>query len=374
MRTLLWSAAVACSAGAVADEAAPVAAAPAATSPSAAAPPSAWRDPVDLPAEIQPQAEHSLLLDMVEAGTVAIAVGERGTVLTSTDRSHWEQVAGVPTRATLTAVAAVGNKAWAVGHDGVILASSDAGQHWTLQRKDPWQPPDAGAEADPRQGVPLLDVLFLDENNGFAVGAYSQLLVTHDGGTTWTAQLVHDGSIATGGNGPTGSSSGTFSREQLAIGDEADPHFNAIARTGDGSLFIAGERGAAFRSRDRGQTWQHLKWPYNGSMFGVIGFEAQHVLAFGLRGHAFESDDLGEHWTEVKTGTELSLLGGSALPNGGAALVGANGLVLLRRSPTEAFKSGTMTPSGVLAAVLQAEGGGAFTVAGENGVGRFQPK
>ena len=137
MRTLLWSAAVACSAGAVADEAAPVAAAPAATSPSAAAPPSAWRDPVDLPAEIQPQAEHSLLLDMVEAGTVAIAVGERGTVLTSTDRSHWEQVAGVPTRATLTAVAAVGNKAWAVGHDGVILASSDAGQHWTLQRKDP---------------------------------------------------------------------------------------------------------------------------------------------------------------------------------------------------------------------------------------------
>ena len=62
------------------------------------------------------------------------------------------------------------------------------------------------------------------------------------------------------------------------------------------------------------------------------------------------------------------------MPNGGAALVGANGLVLLRRSPTEAFKSGTMTPSGVLAAVLQAEGGGAFTVAGENGVGRFQPK
>ena len=98
------------------------------------------------------------------------------------------------------------------------------------------------------------------------------------------------------------------------------------------------------------------------------------MLAFGLRGHSFESDDLGEHWNEVKTGTELSLLGGSALPNGGAALVGANGLVLLRRSPTEAFKSGTMTPSGVLASVLQAEGGGAFTVAGENGVGRYQPK
>ena len=41
-------------------------------------------------------------------------------------------------RVTLTAVTAVGNKLWAVGHDGVILASTDAGQHWSLQRKDPW--------------------------------------------------------------------------------------------------------------------------------------------------------------------------------------------------------------------------------------------
>jgi photosystem II stability/assembly factor-like uncharacterized protein len=369
VRTLLCGAALVCNGVAVADETAAAAAAPA-SAPAAA---SAWHDPVDLPAEVQPQASHAVLMDMVEAGTIAIAVGERGTVLTSSDRTHWEQIANVPTRATLTAVAAVGNKAWAVGHDGVILASSDAGQHWTLQRKDPWQPPADGAAVDPRQGMPLLDVLFLDESMGFAVGAYSQLLTTRDGGATWTAQVVHD-SAAAPGAGPTGSSSGTFSKEQLAIGDEADPHFNAIARTGDGSLFIAGERGAAFRSRDRGQSWQHLKWPYNGSMFGVIGFEGQHVLAFGLRGHAFESDDLGDHWNEVKTGTELSLMGGSALPGGGAALVGANGLVLLRRSPGEAFKSGTMTPSGVLAAVLQAEGGGAFTVAGENGVGRYQPK
>lgn len=334
-----------------------------------------WRDPVDLPAEIQPQATHAVLLGLAESGSVAIAVGERGTVLTSSDRGHWTQSADVPTRATLTAIAVVGNKAWAVGHDGVILASSDAGQHWSLQRKDPWQAPAAGAApASPRQGAPLLDVLFLDDNTGFAVGAYSQLLTTHDGGATWTEQKVADGDAASGETTGSATSAGTFSHEQLAIGDEADPHFNAIARTADGSLFIAGERGAAFRSRDQGRTWQHLKWPYNGSMFGVIGFEGQHVLAFGLRGHAFESDDLGDHWTEIKTNTELSLLGGTALPGGGAALVGANGLVLVRRAGGEAFKSGTVTPSGVLAAALSAEGGQAFTVAGENGIGRYQPK
>jgi len=312
---------------------------------------------------------------LAEVGNSAVAVGERGIVLTSTDRSHWTQV-DVPTRSTLTAVSAVGKKVWAVGHDGVILFSADAGQHWTLQRKDPWKPAAADAAApDPRQGVPLLDVLFLDENTGFAVGAYSQLLGTHDGGATWVEQKVANDNVAAGGNGaPVAGGSGTFSHEQLAIGDETDPHFNSIARTGDGSLFVAGERGAAFRSRDMGRTWQHLKWPYSGSMFGVVGFEGQHVLAFGLRGHAFESDDLGDHWSEVKTGTELSLLGGVALPNGGAALVGANGLVLLRKSTTEAFRSGAVEPSGALAAVLPSEGGVAYTVVGENGVGRYQPK
>jgi len=151
----------------------------------------AWRDPVDQPSELMPQAAHALLLGLTEVGNAAVAVGAHGIVLRSTDRSHWEQVADVPTRSTLTAVTAVGNKLWAVGHDGVILASADAGQHWTLQRKDPWHaPPGDAATSDPRQGTPLLDVLFLDESNGFAVGAYSQLLVTHDGGTTWAAQRV----------------------------------------------------------------------------------------------------------------------------------------------------------------------------------------
>ena len=339
--------------------------------------PSAWRDPVNLPAEAMPLTSRSLVLGLASVGNTAVAVGERGAILLSTDRQTWTQVPDVPTRATLTAVAAFGNRAWAVGHDGVILTSGDVGQHWTLQRKDPWQASEAGAAApDPRQGAPLLDVLFTDENTGYAVGAYSQLLTTKDGGLTWTSQKVSGAGAAAGGKGdePVAAAGGTFSKEQLAIGDETDPHFNSIARTGDGSLFIAGERGAAFRSRDQGRTWQPVKWPYNGSMFGVLGFEGQHILAFGLRGHAFESEDLGEHWNEIKTGTELSLLGGMPLSGGGAVMVGANGLVLLRRTATEPFHSGVMEPAGVLSAVLPAEGGVAFTVAGENGVGRYQPK
>jgi len=338
-----------------------------------------WRDPVDRAAETMPLAAHALLLGMTESGTTTIAVGERGIVLLSTDREHWNQIADVPTQATLTAVTAVGERVWAVGHDGVIIASSDAGRHWSLQRKDPWQPlpADASGPGDPRQGAPLLSVLFLDETNGFAVGAYSQLLVTHDGGATWTHQdvVVHPSGQTAAAAKPQGDGDDwTFTRSELAIGEESDPHFNAIARTGSGALFIAGERGAAFRSRDQGKTWEHIKLPYEGSMFGALGYEGEHVLTFGLRGHVYETDDLGTQWKEVPTDSNLSLIGGVRLSNGGAALVGTNGLVLVRRSAEEALKAGSVQPASTLAAILPAEGGATFTVAGENGIGRYQPK
>lgn len=335
-----------------------------------------WKDPVDLPVEVLPLVARSLLLGLVETEQGTVAVGERGAVLVSSDRATWTQIANVPTRATLTAVTAAGAKLWAVGHDGVILASADGGRHWILQRKDPWHeaPEDEVGESDPRQGAPLLGVLALDEKHVIAVGAYSQLLMTQDGGENWTTRSVADHSAANAAAAAAAAKQNwTFSEQELEIGDESDPHLNAITRTGDGSLFVAGERGVAFRSNDQGQTWQRVKWPYDGSMFGVIGFEGRHVLAFGLRGHAYESADLGEHWREIDTGTELSLLGGARLSDGGAVLVGANGLVLLRRSSGDAFHAGTASPAGALVAALPADGSTSFILAGENGISRFRP-
>src|SRR5690606_36931152 len=81
---------------------------------------------------------------------------------------------------------------WAVGHDGIILHSSDGGQNWQTQRHDPWHAPAEDAYDDNiRQGVPLLDVLFSDAEHGFAVGAYALLLATSDGGKTWQEVEIH---------------------------------------------------------------------------------------------------------------------------------------------------------------------------------------
>jgi len=267
----------------------------------------------------------------------------------------------------------VNDHAWAVGHDGVILHSADGGQTWTRQRAKPYDP----ASTDPRNGAPLLDVLFLDEQHGFAIGAYSLLLRTSDGGNTWEDVKLSAGGAAPAAAAPAKGQGDdwTFGQEELKVGEETDPHLNAIAKTGDGSLIIVGERGAGFRSTDHGVNWSKIKLPYEGSMFGVIGYEDRHVLAFGLRGHALESNDLGGTWHTVDTGVDLSLMGGAALAQGGAILVGANGVVLRRATATAPFQRSTYenaekeTP--VLASVLSVGGDDTYIVCGEKGVDAF---
>jgi len=340
-------------------------------------PETTWPDPIGAPAEALPLTTQSLLTDVARSGERYVAVGARGAILVSDDAKTWRQ-AKVPTRMTFTAVAAVDAQIWAVGHEGVIVHSADGGEHWELQRQDAWKPATGSAMRDPQQGGPLLDVLFTDIRHGYAVGAYSVALKTDDGGANWQPMTIAkpaadaDDETAPAKKNGKNDRADTFSKEELTLGQEATPHLNAIARTGSGALLVVGERGSAFRSRDNGATWQRLQLPYDGSMFGVLGYENDHVLAFGLRGHVYESTDVGAHWTAVNTGTELSLMGGSALPDGGAAIVGANGVVLVRARGGDPLKSYVDGAAGIIASALPLGDKGALLIAGENGIRIFQ--
>jgi photosystem II stability/assembly factor-like uncharacterized protein len=329
-------------------------------------------DPVTQIAELMPRATRSLVLDIAESSDRAIAVGERGHILVSESRRDWRQIANVPTRSTLTAVAAVGNKVWAVGHDGVILHSADGGLTWVRQHLAPFDK----NSIELSNGAPLLDVLFLDEQNGYAIGAYSLMLVTDDGGQSWREQNVlgkSDDEILdqqSEDNSTVNEENWTFNQEDLALDEESDPHLNAIARTGDGSFFMVAERGAAFRSIDNAETWDRIQLPYEGSMFGVLAFEARHLLCFGLRGNVYETFDLGDTWQKIETGTTLSLMGGDSFGEGGVVLVGANGIVLSRSSADEPFRTSAHPDGNVLASVASMSAA-EFAIAGETGLSVF---
>jgi photosystem II stability/assembly factor-like uncharacterized protein len=249
---------------------------------------------------IAPLAPRSLLLGATTLAERVVAVGERGHVLLSTDRGvSWRQIV-VPTRVTLTAVHAPSSShAWAVGHDAVILHSADGGESWTRQY------------ADPELESPLLDVFFLDPKRGFAVGAYRLFLETRDGGQSWQSRTISD----------------------------RDVHHNAITATPDGSLFVAGEMGSLFRSRDRGESWDELESPQRASFFGALGLPDGGLLLFGLRGRVFRSNDGGDSWRQVETDTGSSLMGGAVTAKGEVVLGGINGLVLVSRSHGKDFAS-----------------------------------
>ena len=339
-------------------------------------------DPAVQPAEILPLASRALLLDLVRASAGIFAVGERGIVLRGDGNGAWTQLP-VPTRTALTSVASADGELWVAGHSGLILRSSDNGDTWTRQRVDVWDP----QSFEPSQGAPILDLLFVDANKGFAVGAFAKLLRTVDGGQTWVELSLKsdaptlDDDIALGESASIGvdeedagfDASGVLSADELMLDDEVDPHLNAIARDADGNLYLAGERGAMFRSRDNGDSWQRLDFPYEGSMFGVMAWGAGQVLAFGLRGHVFESTDGGESWSQLDTATQVALMGGTALPNGGAVIVGNEGTILRRADAASPFERITFqnadgeTP--VLSGAIPDDAGGLILI-GEKGADR----
>ncbi|TVP93039.1 MAG: hypothetical protein EA348_01355 [Pseudomonadaceae bacterium] len=279
-------------------------------------------------------AHRALLLDVAQAGDRLVAVGGRGHVIYSDDLGQsWTQ-AQSPVRQVLTAVYFVDeNHGWAVGHDSLILHSSDAGESWELQYRDPAldQPVDEFGLLE----KPLMDVWFRDTQTGFAMGGYGLFLRTDDGGQTW---------------------------EDLT--DEIDNdfgfHYSAITEVKDTGLFLVAEMGAMFRSFDFGDTWEALPeedQPYEGSLFGVVGTDKPgEILTWGLRGNMFRSTDFGDSWEQVELITpnngplEATLLGGHKSTDGRLVVTGLGGTVVTSLDGGETFQIMTRPDRANLAA------------------------
>jgi len=253
-----------------------------------------------------------LLLDVDKAGERLVAVGSRGHIVYSDDNAETWVQAPVPTRQMLTAVDFVDERnGWAVGHDSLILHTSDAGETWEVQYRDPVLDESRDEQAGGLLERPLMDVWFRNANTGFAVGAYGLFLRTDDGGQNW---------------------------EELPdlIDNEFGFHYNAMTAVADTGLFLVGEMGTMYRSRDLGETWETIvDIPYDGSLFGASGTgKPGELLAWGLRGHMYRSADFGDTWEQIGLNTpdgdelQATLSSGSLSEDGKLVVVGVGGVVL----------------------------------------------
>lgn len=303
-------------------------------------------------------ASHTLVLDGAFAGNAIVAVGERGTILRSVDNAATWTAAKPLTTATLTGVCfADAQHGWAVGHDALILGTSDGGVTWSKQ----WQGDNLSDS--------FLDVIAFDTKHVIAVGAYGLYLTSADAGRHWEHRKI--------------------------LPD--DYHFNRISRGPTGTLYLAGEHGTLLRSRNGGNTWAAIPTVYEGSFYGVLPLTEQTLLAYGLRGRIYRSTNDGQTWSAVLSGqTELIasavqlgnrtiVLAGQvrgllvstdagltfvrhpsgittgvaeimALPNDGLLALGENGAAALSPSTVELSRGGERTPPGDAASASSSNG------------------
>lgn len=273
------------------------------------------------PAVMSDKASEVLLLDIEHAGERLVAVGSRGHIVYSDDNGEtWTQAIS-PTRQMLTAVDFVdAQNGWAVGHDSLILHTSDAGESWEIQYRDPSLEESRAEQAGGLLERPLMDVWFRDANTGFAAGAYGLLLRTDDGGQNW---------------------------EELPdlIDNEFGFHYNAMTAVKDTGLFLVGEMGTMYRSVDFGDTWETIAdLPYDGSLFGTAGTgRANEILVWGLRGNMYRSTDFGDTWEQVRLETpdgdelQATLANGQLSEDGKLVVVGVGGVVIVSEDNGRTF-------------------------------------
>lgn len=326
-------------------------------------------DVLDRPARTSALADQRPIDALAHAGRRLVAAGQRGHILLSDDDGRTWTQATVPVSSDLTALSfPTADTGYAVGHDGVVLGTTDGGATWrklldgravnalvlaAMQRKVA-----AGGDDDAHKLLdeakrnvelgpdkPFLDVWFANANDGFVVGAYNLILHTADGGRTWDSWF-----------------DATDNPKLLNL--------YAIRPLGD-ALFIAGE-GGLLLVRDKGtQRFRALHADYKGSFFGVLGLPAADtpqggVLAFGMRGHALLSHDGGASWRALDTGLTASITAGEATADGRVVLVDQSGSIAISRDHGETFARVAVAQPMPLAAVAVTPSG--IVLAGPRGL------
>jgi photosystem II stability/assembly factor-like uncharacterized protein len=263
--------------------------------------------------------EHAQMVAAARAGARTVAVGDHGTILLSDDDGKtWRQAKDVPTRVMMNSVCFVDDKqGWAAGHWGEIIATSDGGETWKLQR------------TDTAVDQPFFSIYFSDASHGLVVGLWSLALQTADGGATWTP----------------------IKMPALSSGDKAGPNLYQIVPARGGTLYIAAEQGLVYKSKDGGQNWEIIKTGNKGSFWTGLVMPDDSVLMAGLNGKILRSTDAGKTWKEVDSGIRASITSFALTPDGGVAGAGLEGATLSSKDGTS-FEAASRPDRAPLTAVV----------------------
>ena len=178
------------------------------------------------------------------------------------------------------------NTIFAVGNGGLVLVSTNGGASWTVLP--------TGVTAN------LFGVFFTSATTGWVVGANGTILFTSNGGATWTPQV-----------------SGTS--QQL----------NSISMVSATTGFIVGTNGVILATTNGGATWTAQTSGTALNLNSVSAVNANDAWAVGQNGTILVTTNGGATWTAQTSGTTQNLTGVSFVSTTTGWAVGSNGTILV---------------------------------------------
>ncbi|MFO1385730.1 MAG: PKD domain-containing protein [Chitinivorax sp.] len=299
------------------------------------------------------------------------AVGLNGTVVRTTNAGlTWlNQYTG--TSSTLNALRALdANTAWTVGDNGVILKTSNGGQNWL--------PQSSGAS------VSLQALALLDANTAWAVGSEGVILKTSDGGASWqrmnsgvqdsltAVHAIDANNIWAVGVAGTILRSFDGGTSWVAQHTASEDYFRSVYAVDINTVWISGAHagagalnGLVRKSNDGGITWVTQSAASNEMLNRVVALDAANAWLTAADGKLYRTSDGGTTWSAVNSGTSNTLYGLDLLDANTLFVAGNSGTL---RKSTDAGANWLALNSGVLlnlnsaaaadASTLWAVGGG----------------
>jgi photosystem II stability/assembly factor-like uncharacterized protein len=311
-------------------------------------------------------------------------------------------------QAPMTSVARAGDsRIVAAGWRGLVGVSDDAGRSWR--------------QAQVPVSVDLTSICFTNAQHGWAVGMDGVLLESIDGGMSW--QKRADGSLAARwmvdkyqamatANPNDKTVESALNESQAYVKEGPGRPLLDIAFESDEVGYMVGAYGIAFRTADRGKTWEpmiervenpngyHLydialhrgnvficgelgtllrldrasdrfvkvALPYDGTLFTLVSTKEALVVA-GLRGNAFVSHDEGRSWERSNFAGPVpgSFSGGVVMGGNGIVLATQSGQIYRSTDAGRQFRSQPATSPMLYSALLD-RGSGSLLTAGSRGL------
>lgn len=234
--------------------------------------------------------KHEAIYGLCVDDSKAIAVGEAGLILSSADGGNtWMELERFSEIALLDVECGSGIELY-VGQSGEVYRRTDGSLEAVSTGSDARLMSVAHSQAS---GLTV------------AVGAFGTILVSTDGGGSWTPSIVDWFAV---------------------LDDYVDPHLYDVDISELGVVTIVGEFSLVLQSVDQGQSWT-TRQRGEPSLFGLNMNDSGVGYAVGQEGTLLSTSDAGTSWTPIRTPSSDILLNVTSMDDGLIIATGVRQLI-----------------------------------------------